>query len=299
MTATNKESPSSPLRAVSYVRVSTLDQVRRGSDPDGLSIPAQRDANRRRTLEMGALVVAEFIERGRSSKSLERPELQRMLEYIQDRPVDFVIVHKIDRLARNRADDIAITQAIRDTGARLISSTEGIDASPNGTLLHGIMASIAEFYSRNLAQEVMKGMRQKVIQGGTPSRAPLGYLNVRIQTNDGREFRTVSVDPERAPHVLWVFESYATGEWSVAQLVAALDERGLRTRPTPSRPSAVPTVTSFHRILSNPYYKGIVTLNGAQHMGSHVPLVSAATWEAVQRLLKSRRTGERNRIHTH
>jgi site-specific DNA recombinase len=289
----------SPTSAVSYLRVSTLRQINRSSESDGFSIPAQRDANRRQAHGLGALIAAEFVERGQSGRSINRPELQRVLAYIQEHPVDYVIVHKLDRLARSRADDIAITQAIRDTGARRISSTESTDSSPNGTLLHGIMASIAEFYSRNLAQEVMKGMRQKVIQGGTPSRAPLGYLNVRDQTDDGREFRTVSVDIERAPHVIWAFESYATGEWSVAQLVAALEERGLRTRPTPSRPSAVPTVTSFHRILTNPYYKGIVTLNGAQHVGSHEPLVSTATWETVQRLLKSRRTGERNRIHTH
>lgn len=120
-----------------------------------------------------------------------------MLAYLHKHSVDYVIVHKLDRLARSRSDDIAITQEIRDTGARLISSTEGIDASPNGTLLHGIMASIAEFYSRKLAQEVKKGMRQKVIQGGTPSRAPIGYLNVRQQAEDGREFRTVAIDTER------------------------------------------------------------------------------------------------------
>ncbi|MBM9463843.1 recombinase family protein [Aeromicrobium sp. YIM 150415] len=71
--------------------MSTLDQARRGSEPEGLSIPAQRETNRRRALEMGALVVAEFVERGRSGRSLERPELRRMLEYIQDRSVDFVI----------------------------------------------------------------------------------------------------------------------------------------------------------------------------------------------------------------
>jgi len=161
------------------------------------------------------------------------------------------------------------------------------------------MASIAEFYSRNLAQEVMKGLRQKVIQGGTPSRAPIGYLNVRRETDDGREFRTVVIDSERAPHVAWAFEAYATGEWSVAQLVAELGRRGLRTRPTPARPAAVPTVTSFHRVLTNPYYKGIVTMNGAQHAGTHEPLVSVATWDRVQRLLKVRRSGERSRIHTH
>lgn len=222
-----------------------------------------------------------------------------MLAYLKEHPVDYVIVHKLDRLARSRADDVAITQLVHAAGARLVSSTEGIDTTPNGVLLHGIMASIAEFYSPNLAQEVMKGMRQKVLQGGTPSRAPIGYLHVRRQSDDGREFRAVVVDPERAPHVAWAFEVYATGDWSVAQLVVALEKLGIRTRPTPSRPPAVPTVTSFHRVLTNPYYKGIVTMNGAQHTGSHEPLVSAATWDAVQRLLNARRNGERSRIHTH
>ena len=80
-----------------------------------------------------------------------------MLAYIREHSVDYVLMHKLDRLARSRADDVAITRAIHDAGARLVSTTEGIDTTPNGVLLHGIMASIAEFYSRNPAQEVMKG----------------------------------------------------------------------------------------------------------------------------------------------
>lgn len=222
-----------------------------------------------------------------------------MLTYIREHSVDYVIVHKLDRLARSRADDIAITQAVHASGARLVSSTEGIDTTPNGTLLHGIMASIAEFYSRNLAQEVMKGMRQKAIQGGTPGRAPIGYLNVRRQTEDGREYRAIQLDHERAPHITWAFGTYATGEWSVAQLTSALIDRGLRTRATASRSPTAVTVASLHRVLTNPYYKGIVTLNGAQHAGSHEPLVPTVIWETVQRLLASRRQGERSRIHTH
>ena len=222
-----------------------------------------------------------------------------MLTYIREHSVDYVIVHKLDRLARSRADDIAITQAVHAAGARLVSSTEGIDTTPNGTLLHGIMASIAELYSRNLAQEVMKGMRQKAIQGGTPGRAPIGYLNVRRQTGDGREYRAIQLDRERAPHIAWAFDTYATGEWSVAQLATALTGGGLRTRATASRSPAALTVASLHRVLTNPYYKGVVTLNGAQHAGSHEPLVPAKTWDTVQCLLASRRQGERSRIHTH
>lgn len=222
-----------------------------------------------------------------------------MLTYIREHSVDYVIVHKLDRLARSRADDITITQAVDATGARLVSSTEGIDSTPNGVLLHGIMASIAEFYSRNLAQEVMKGMRQKAIQGGTPGRAPIGYLNVRRKTEDGREYRAIQLDRERAAHIAWAFATYANGEWSVAQLATALTDRGLRTRATASHSPAALTVASLHRVLTNPYYKGIVTLNGAQHAGSHEPLVPAKTWDTVQRFLASRGQGERSRIHTH
>ncbi len=180
-----------------------------------------------------------------------------MLTYLRELSVDYVIVHKLDRLARSRADDIAITQAVRASGARLISSTEGIDTTPNDVLLHGIMASIAEFYSRNLAQEVMKGMRQEAIQGGSPGRAPIGYLNVRCQTADGREYRAIQLDRERAPHITWSFDTYAIGDWSVAQLATALSGRGLRTRATASRSPAALTVASLHRVLTNPYYKGI------------------------------------------
>lgn len=64
--------------------------------------------------------------------------------------------------------------------------------------MHGIMSSIAEFHSKNLANEVTKGMSQKVRSGGTPGKAPLGYLNTR-KYEAGVETRTVEIDPERAP----------------------------------------------------------------------------------------------------
>lgn len=158
----------SSLRAVSYLRVSTERQAQVGGEPEGLSIPAKREVCKRRGIEMGALVVAEFVERGWSGRSLERPELKRMLEYVQASPVDFVIVHKIDRLARNRADDAVVTNQVAATGAHLVSTSEAINSTPLGRLRHGTMAPIAEFYSHNLATEVMKGTRQKAIQGGTP-----------------------------------------------------------------------------------------------------------------------------------
>lgn len=80
-----------------------------------------------------------------------------MLTYVAEHRVDYVIVNKLDRLARNRADDVLLTEQIRATEARLVSTTEAISESPDGRLLHGIMAAIAEFYSHNLSLEVKKG----------------------------------------------------------------------------------------------------------------------------------------------
>ena len=115
-----------------------------------------------------------------------------MLQFIREERIDFVICHKVDRLARNRLDDALINMEIREVGTALISCTENIDDTPSGTLLHGIMSSIAEF----LANEVIKGSVQKAQSGGTPGKAPTGYVNVR-QWQHGREIRTVAVDPER------------------------------------------------------------------------------------------------------
>ena len=289
-----------PKRAVSYIRVSTREQAQRGGSEEGFSLPAQREANKRKAQSMGALVVKEFADRGESARSANRPELQKMLAYLkEDGGIDYVIVHKLDRLARNRADDVEINRAFEEAGVRLVSTSENIDQTPGGMLLHGIMSSIAEFYSRNLANEVIKGMGEKARNGGTLGKAPLGYINVRARDENGREVRTVELDEERAPLVRLAFTEYATGNWTVRQLADHLNTLGLSIPPTPRRPAKPITATRLHEILRHPYYKGVVTFQGVEYPGKHEPLVDSQTWQTVQTILASRRYGERQRIHNH
>lgn len=289
-----------PKRAVSYIRVSTREQAQRGGSEEGFSLPAQREANKRKAQSMGALVVKEFADRGESARSANRPELQKMLAYLkQDGGIDYVIVHKLDRLARNRADDVEINRAFEEAGVRLVSTSENIDQTPGGILLHGIMSSIAEFYSRNLANEVIKGMGEKARNGGTLGKAPLGYMNVRARDENGREVRTIALDEERAPLIRLAFTEYATGNWTVRQLADHLNTLGLNIPPTPRRCAKPITATRLHEILRHPYYKGIVTFQGVEYPGKHEPLVDSQTWQAVQTILASRRYGERQRIHNH
>ena len=103
-------------------------------------------------------------------------------------------------------DDVQIHVAIRTVGAQLVSCSENIDETPSGTLVHGVMCSIAEFYSQNLGAEAKKGMTQKAKSGGTPGRAPFSYLNITRRDNEGREDRRVEVDKDGADWCGLIYE---------------------------------------------------------------------------------------------
>ena len=291
--------PTSRPLAVSYLRVSTKEQAERDGDPEGYSIPAQRDANRRKAEALGADIVAEFVDRGESARSADRPELKRMLQFVTSEPITYCIVHKVDRLARNRADDVEINLALTKAGARLVSATENIDETPSGMLLHGIMSSIAEFYSRNLANEVLKGLNQKARSGGTVSRAPMGYRNIRTLDAEGREARTVELDEERAPLIRWAFDRYAEGDISIKTLAAELEARGLTTPRTPKRPGRPIYANQLHKIFQNPYYKGDVQFQGVSYDGRHEALVTPVQWQKVQDVMAAHVVGEKVRSHQH
>lgn len=176
-------------------------------------------------------------DRGESARTADRPQLQALLARIQqDGDVDAVVVHKLDRLARNMEDHVAIRALLRRRGVGLVSITENVEETASGRLVEGIHALMAEFYSANLAAEARKGMAEKAKQGGWPHQAPIGYLNKRASMG-GRRVAFIVPDPERADLVRSAFQLYATGGYSVAQLAEELTERGLRGRGGATGPS--------------------------------------------------------------
>jgi site-specific DNA recombinase len=286
---------ASVAKALVYLRVSSTQQADKDYNAEGYSLPAQRAACVRKAESLEATVVEEFLERGESGTSANRPELKRMLARLTSGDIQYVIVHKIDRLARNRADDVAIVMAIRQAGATLVSVSENIDETPSGLLLHGIMSSIAEFYSQNLGLEVKKGTTQKALQGGTPFLAPVGYINVR-EIVDGREIRTIAVDSERGSLVTEAFVLYATAQYSLSELAAILESRGLRSRPRRGASEGKPlSVAQLAKLLRKRYYLGIVQYAGKTYKGRHTPLIDPITFETVQEVLTAKRqSGERS-----
>ncbi len=141
--------------------------------------------------------------------------------------------------------------------------------------MHAIVAANAEFYSANLAAEARKGLIQKAKTGGTPTRAPIGYLNVRKMI-DGHEIRTVEIDPDRAPHIQWAFTAYATGAYTLDTLGDALTDRDLPPAPPRADPAKPLSRSQLAALLVNPYYIGIVRYAASNTTATTPPLITDA-----------------------
>ena len=295
------DTTQSPKTAVLYLRVSTASQVNTDYDPEGLSIPTQRKICLAKAKQLGITIVDEYVELGRSgTKTVNRPEFQAMLERLHTRgDVDCVMVYKLSRLNRSRFDDAVTMMELRKANVTLISATENIDETPEGQLVHGMLAAVNEYRSAADGADIRIKLLRKIEQGGTIGPAPLGYLNI-IETIEGRRINTIGLDPKRAPLIRKAFELYATGDYSCEHLQQKLTDLGLTTRPSAKRPTPNPlAVSTIHRLLADPYYTGIVTFKGKQYPGRHKPLVSQELFDRVQEIRALRSNNTRDRVHFH
>src|SRR5262249_3785442 len=186
------------MNCLLYARVSTDKQAQKE-----LSIPAQVSAMREHARRNGWKVVGHFVDRGESARTINRPELKRLIAHCKEQEgIDLVLVHKIDRLARNLIDHATIKAILKQKGIKLVSVSEPFDDNPIGQLMENILASISEWYSANLGEEIRKGNLAKLSKGEWPHRPPIGYRSVKGASN-----RVEHVPDERAgPLVRQAFE---------------------------------------------------------------------------------------------
>ena len=152
------------MRVALYVRVSSEKQAERE-----LSIPAQLKALHEYAAKNGYVVVKEFIDEAESARSSDRPAFREMITLARLKlpPFEQIVVWKLSRFARNREDSIIFKSLLRKKGIQVVSINEPIEDTPSGKLLEGIIEVIDEFYSDNLAQDVIRGMREAAAKGNT------------------------------------------------------------------------------------------------------------------------------------
>ncbi|MDO7837517.1 recombinase family protein [Sphingobium sp. HBC34] len=256
-----------------YIRVSTVKQGMRGS-----SLQEQQSAIRAYA-ERHALVVSEWFEEQETAAKRGRPVFARMLKMLDRGCAEGVVIHKIDRGARNLKDWADLGE-LMDRGVALHFAHESLDlSSRGGRLAADIQAVVAADFIRNLRDEVRKGFLGRLKQGLYPLPAPIGY------TDQGRGLPKLP-DPVIGPLVRQVFELYATGRYNLALLEAEAYHLGLRNR----RGGRV-TRNGFSKLLNNEFYMGIIHIRrtGDRYVGAHDPLVSSTLFQTVQAVLRGRK----------
>jgi DNA invertase Pin-like site-specific DNA recombinase len=122
----------------------------------------------------GLRIVEEFIDKGICGSKERRPALDRLMVACRKRLVDGVLVYRYDRFARSLRQLVNALDEFRTLGIDFISLHEGVDTStPNGRLVFGIFASIAEFERELIRDRVRSGLASAKAKGkqlGRPRR---------------------------------------------------------------------------------------------------------------------------------
>jgi site-specific DNA recombinase len=231
------------VRGVIYARYSSDNQRDE-------SITAQLRAVNDYAQRYDVVIVEEYIDKAKSATTDNRPEFLRMIADSKKDKFDIVLVHKLDRFARNRYDSIGYRMELKRQGVALISVLEYLDdESPEGIILESVLDAMSEYYSKNLAREVNKGMRETALKGqhagGTP---PLGY-------DVDKESKKLILNEKEAIAVKLIFRMFNEG-YGYNKIVRELNIQGFRTKTGKSFSKG-----SLGAIIRNEKYSGVYIFN--------------------------------------
>ncbi len=276
------------MKAIIYCRVSTEEQVK------GYSLDFQEKQSLEYAERNGFEVLKVFVEEGESAKVISRTKLTELLNFCKENigQIDVLIVHKLDRFARNQQDHQAIRAILAQYGVILRSATEPIDDTPVGKLMENFLSSIAQFDNDIRAERVTLGMKEKLKQGLWAFVAPLGYKNVVVN-----KVSTIVPDEKIAHLIKRLFEEYATGLHTYESLANFMTKLGLRTKK-----GSKLSKQTIQKILVNKLYVGIIdvpSLDIVDIEGKFEAIISKDPFYKVQRLREGKGFTQEHRLRIH
>ncbi|HAR6768582.1 TPA: recombinase family protein [Staphylococcus aureus] len=277
-----------------YIRVSTERQV------EGYSIEGQITQIEQYCQFNGYELVDIYADRGISGKSMNRPELQRMLKDAKNGKLDCVMVYKTNRLARNTSDLLTIVEELHRQNVEFFSLSERMEVkNSTGKLMLQILASFSEFERNTILENIYTGQHQRALEGYYQGNLPLGYNNIPDNKKE------LMINQHEANIVKYIFESYAKGH-GYRKIANALNHKGYVTKK--GNPFSISAVTY---ILSNPFYIGKIQfakykdwndkrrkgLNDKPVIaeGKHAPIIGKDLWDKVQ--ARKKQVSEKPQVH--
>lgn len=281
-------------RIGAYIRVSTERQV------EGYSIEGQITQIEQYCQFNGYELVDIYADRGISGKSMNRPELQRMLNDAKNGKLDCVMVYKTNRLARNTSDLLTIVEELHRQNVEFFSLSERMEVkNSTGKLMLQILASFFEFERNTILENIYTRQHQRALEGYYQGNLPLGYNNIPDNKKE------LMINQHEANIVKYIFESYAKGH-GYRKIANALNHKGYVTKK--GNPFSISAVTY---ILSNPFYIGKIQfakykdwndkrrkgLNDKPVIaeGKHAPIIGKNLWDKVQ--ARKKQVSEKPQVH--
>ncbi|HCU6988824.1 TPA: recombinase family protein [Staphylococcus aureus] len=277
-----------------YIRVSTERQV------EGYSIEGQITQIEQYCQFNGYELVYIYADRGISGKSMNRPELQRMLNDAKNGKLDCVMVYKTNRLARNTSDLLTIVEELHRQNVEFFSLSERMEVkNSTGKLMLQILASFSEFERNTILENIYNGQHQRALKGYYQGNLPLGYNNIPDNKKE------LMINQHEANIVKYIFESYAKGH-GYRKIANALNHKGYVTKK--GNPFSINSITY---ILVNPFYIGKIQfakykdwnekrrkgLNDKPIIadGKHPPIISQELWDKVQS--RKKQVSQKPQVH--
>ena len=191
----------------------------------------------------GISLIGTYIDRALTAKTDHRPNFQKMIKDSEKHNFDYIIVWKLDRFARNRYDSAHYKAFLKKHGVKVISATEAISEGAEGIILESVLEGMAEYYSVELAEKVIRGQTENALKckfnGGT---VPFGYI-----IDETKHFQ---IDPKTAPLVLEVYKKYDQG-MTMTKIAEEFNNKGIKNVW-----GSKFNVNSISKILTNRRYIG-------------------------------------------
>ena len=272
------------IRCAIYTRKSSEE----GLEQDFNSLDAQREACEAyiasQKHEGWEVLRDHYNDGGISGGHLDRPALQRLMQAVDEKRVDQIVVYKIDRLTRSLTDFAKLVDRLDAAQASFVSVTQSFNtATSMGRLTLNMLLSFAQFErevtSERIRDKIAASKRKGMWMGG---HVPLGYCA------DGR---TLKIDEAEAPTIRTLYDLYRK-LGSVREVKDRAEALGFRSRRRARSCGRVSGGIPFdrghlHHILSNPVYAGRIRHKGQVYDGQHPAIIDPKTWDKVQELLQS------------
>lgn len=254
------------MTAVIYARYSSDNQREESIEGQIRECTAYAEKN-------GITVVKHYIDRALSAKTDNRPDFQQMIKDSEKRLFDIVLVWKLDRFARNRYDSAHYEYLLERNHVKLVSATEPISDSPAGIMVKSMLTGMAEYYSAELSEKVVRGMTENVLKGKYNG----GTIPIGFKVDEEKFFQ---VDPLKAPFVVEAFQRYNDGA-TMKELMNWLNDSGVTTnRNQKFTYNSVQTLLTNKRYIGENHFKDIV-------MPDSIPaIVDKDLFEEVQQKIK-------------